>query len=51
MANITTWECCPDRHLTDYWHEHDDCNDPECYAEECEACGKWQTLCGMTGRG
>jgi hypothetical protein len=47
MAKIEIWECCPDRSVIEYWHEHRNCGDPMCYAEECEYCGKWKTLCGM----
>ena len=40
--------CCADQQIEEYWHEHDACDDPMCYAQECMACGKWETLCGMT---
>ena len=39
---------CDQQDITDYWHEHDECGDPECYAQECLNCGEWQTLCGMS---
>jgi len=39
---------CGEAAITEYWHEHDLCGDPMCYVQECETCGEWQTLCGMT---
>jgi hypothetical protein len=48
MAKIAEWACCPDQQLVEYWHEHDACSDPDCYAEECDYCDKWVTLCGMS---
>jgi hypothetical protein len=43
-----TEQCNAEWGATEYWHEHDECGDPECYAQECLNCGEWQTLCGMT---
>lgn len=37
--------------IEEYWHEHDKCGDPECYAFECLNCGNWITLCGMSESG
>lgn len=48
MAKLDKLTCCNEQHLDEYYHEHDECSDPECYAEECLSCGAWHTLCGMT---
>jgi uncharacterized protein CbrC (UPF0167 family) len=34
--------------IEEYWHENDNCGDPECYAFECLNCGNWITLCGTS---
>lgn len=39
--------CCNEQKIIEYWHEHNDCGDERCYAQECEACYAYETLCGM----
>lgn len=50
MAKIVEWTCCDEQSLTEYWHENDECGDELCYAEECDSCGEWETLCGMSSK-
>lgn len=41
--------CTSEMFPIEYWHEHKDCGDSQCYVVLCLDCEVWKTLCGMKG--
>lgn len=39
--------CCSEQDVFEYWHENVSCDTADCEVDECNACGKWATSCGM----